>query len=136
MLPGLAMQDARKTPVTPVPQVRTLLLTDLCDSVALVEKLGDAAAAELFQQHVKDIEGRSGYVKPFAFGVGTAVVAPSALASSGASGPSCPLAKPGMPSKPKSNCWWYTVCCTCWAWITPIPATPTPEPVPAPGQQQ
>ena len=45
------MQDARKTPVTPVPQVRTLLLTDLCDSVALVEKLGDAAAAELFQQH-------------------------------------------------------------------------------------
>lgn len=45
------MQDARKTPVTPVPQVRTLLLTDLCDSVALVEKLGDAAAAELFQRH-------------------------------------------------------------------------------------
>ena len=51
VLPGQAMQDARKTPVTPVPQVRTLLLTDLCDSVALVEKLGDAAAAELFQQH-------------------------------------------------------------------------------------
>ncbi len=45
------MQDAGGTPATPAPQVRTLLLTDLCDSVALVEKLGDAAAAELFQQH-------------------------------------------------------------------------------------
>jgi len=45
------MQDAGGTPATPAPQVRTLLLTDLCDSVALVEKLGDAAAAELFQRH-------------------------------------------------------------------------------------
>ena len=30
------------------PQVRTLLLTDLCDSTQLVERLGDAPAAELF----------------------------------------------------------------------------------------
>jgi putative peptide modification system cyclase len=31
--------------------IRTLLLTDLCDSVALVERMGDAASAELFQAH-------------------------------------------------------------------------------------
>lgn len=35
----------------PAPRVHTLLLTDLCDSVALVERLGDTAAAELFQEH-------------------------------------------------------------------------------------
>jgi len=34
-----------------VPQLRTLLLTDLCDSTELVEKLGDAASAELFREH-------------------------------------------------------------------------------------
>ncbi|UKE47402.1 putative peptide modification system cyclase [Xanthomonas cerealis] len=34
-----------------VPQLRTLLLTDLCDSMALVERLGDANAAELFKLH-------------------------------------------------------------------------------------
>jgi putative peptide modification system cyclase len=34
-----------------VPQVRTLLLTDLCDSTMLVERLGDAVAAELFREH-------------------------------------------------------------------------------------
>ncbi|WP_417892851.1 putative peptide modification system cyclase [Xanthomonas theicola] len=34
-----------------VPQLRTLLLTDLCDSMALVERLGDASAAELFKLH-------------------------------------------------------------------------------------
>ena len=28
------------------PQVRTLLLTDLCDSTMLVERLGDAAAVD------------------------------------------------------------------------------------------
>lgn len=33
------------------PRLHTLLLTDLCDSVALVERLGDSAAAELFQEH-------------------------------------------------------------------------------------
>ncbi|WP_372017460.1 putative peptide modification system cyclase [Pseudoxanthomonas sp. 10H] len=33
------------------PQLRTLLLTDLCDSTALVEKLGDGVAATLFRDH-------------------------------------------------------------------------------------
>ena len=33
------------------PQLRTLLLTDLCDSTAMVEKLGDAAAATVFRDH-------------------------------------------------------------------------------------
>jgi putative peptide modification system cyclase len=33
------------------PQVRTLLLTDLCDSTLLVERLGDAPAANLFRAH-------------------------------------------------------------------------------------
>jgi putative peptide modification system cyclase len=33
------------------PQLRTLLLTDLCDSTALVQHLGDVAAAVLFRDH-------------------------------------------------------------------------------------
>ena len=33
------------------PRLRTLLLTDLCNSTALVESLGDARSAELFQAH-------------------------------------------------------------------------------------
>ncbi len=33
------------------PQVRTLLLTDLCDSTGLVERLGDTPAKELFRAH-------------------------------------------------------------------------------------
>ena len=33
------------------PQLRTLLLTDLCDSTAIVERLGDVAAATLFREH-------------------------------------------------------------------------------------
>ena len=37
----------------PVPQLRALLFTDLCDSTELVERIGDAAAASLFQQHDK-----------------------------------------------------------------------------------
>ena len=36
---------------TQAPQMRALLFTDLCDSLILVERIGDAAAAELFQQH-------------------------------------------------------------------------------------
>lgn len=36
---------------TQAPQLRALLFTDLCDSVVLVERIGDTAAAELFQQH-------------------------------------------------------------------------------------
>ena len=34
-----------------VPQMRTVLMTDLADSTALVEQLGDATAAELFRAH-------------------------------------------------------------------------------------
>jgi putative peptide modification system cyclase len=33
------------------PQLRTLLLTDLCDSTGLVERLGDSTAASLFRDH-------------------------------------------------------------------------------------
>ncbi len=44
------MNDVRP-PQPEVPQLRTLLLTDLCDSMALVERLGDANAAELFKLH-------------------------------------------------------------------------------------
>ena len=31
------------------PQLRALLFTDLCDSLQLVERIGDVAAASLFQ---------------------------------------------------------------------------------------
>jgi putative peptide modification system cyclase len=44
-----------------IPQVRTLLLTDLVDSTQLVEKLGDGAAADLFRAHdriVLDLQQR------------------------------------------------------------------------------
>lgn len=34
-----------------VPQLRTILLTDLVESTALVERIGDGAAAELFRAH-------------------------------------------------------------------------------------
>lgn len=43
------------------PQVRTLLLTDLVESTALVERLGDTAAADLFRAHdriVLDLQQR------------------------------------------------------------------------------
>ena len=33
------------------PQLRTLLLTDLVESTALVERLGDTPASELFREH-------------------------------------------------------------------------------------
>ena len=36
---------------TQAPQLRALLFTDQCDSLILVERIGDAAAAELFQHH-------------------------------------------------------------------------------------
>ena len=39
------------------PQLRTLLLTDLVDSTALVERLGDTAAAELFRAHDRLVLG-------------------------------------------------------------------------------
>ncbi|MCR6685955.1 putative peptide modification system cyclase [Pseudoxanthomonas sp.] len=38
-------------PAVDAPQLRTLLLTDLCDSTGLVEKLGDAGAAAFFREH-------------------------------------------------------------------------------------
>lgn len=44
------MNDSHQ-PSTDVPQVQTLLLTDLCDSTGLVERIGDKAAAELFRAH-------------------------------------------------------------------------------------
>jgi len=43
--------DGVPQPLADAPQLRTLLLTDLCDSTELVERLGDAAAAELFRDH-------------------------------------------------------------------------------------
>lgn len=44
------MNDAHQ-PQLEAPRLRTLLLTDLCDSTELVEKLGDSLAAELFREH-------------------------------------------------------------------------------------
>ncbi|HBK46976.1 MAG TPA: putative peptide modification system cyclase [Xanthomonadaceae bacterium] len=44
------MNDAHQ-PKLDAPQLRTLLLTDLCDSMTLVEQLGDSATAELFREH-------------------------------------------------------------------------------------
>ena len=38
-------------PSTQLPLLKALLFTDLCDSLGLVERLGDSMAAELFQQH-------------------------------------------------------------------------------------
>lgn len=38
-------------PTVDAPQLRTLLLTDLCDSTAVVERLGDAGAAAFFRAH-------------------------------------------------------------------------------------
>ena len=46
-----ARRDGEEAAGAPAPRVHTLLMTDLCDSVALVERLGDTAAAELFQEH-------------------------------------------------------------------------------------
>ncbi len=38
-------------------RLRALLFTDLCDSLQLVERIGDVAAAELFQQHDRLVLG-------------------------------------------------------------------------------
>ncbi len=51
MLPEPAAGNRDGAQAASTPRLRSLLLTDLCDSVALVEKLGDTAAAELFRQH-------------------------------------------------------------------------------------
>ncbi|MEJ7745928.1 MAG: putative peptide modification system cyclase [Luteimonas sp.] len=45
------MNDSAARHESAVPQLRTLLLTDLCDSTAMVERLGDGAAADLFREH-------------------------------------------------------------------------------------
>src|SRR5690606_7089353 len=38
-------------PGSDAPQLRTILMNDLCDSTAVVERLGDIAAASLFREH-------------------------------------------------------------------------------------
>ncbi|WP_102947170.1 putative peptide modification system cyclase [Stenotrophomonas sp. VV52] len=43
--------DGDSAPSTQPPLLKALLFTDLCDSLGLVERLGDSLAAELFQQH-------------------------------------------------------------------------------------
>ena len=45
------MSDASQRVPVDLPQLRTLLLTDLCDSTGLVERLGDVSAAALFREH-------------------------------------------------------------------------------------
>lgn len=45
------MNEAAQRTIADGPQLRTLLLTDLCDSTAMVERIGDVAAAELFREH-------------------------------------------------------------------------------------
>src|SRR5688572_12363144 len=45
------MNEAAQRTLADGPQLRTLLLTDLGDSTALVERNGDVAAAELFREH-------------------------------------------------------------------------------------
>ena len=57
-LPGQRVDNDPGAPgAAETPQVRTLLLTDLCDSTQLVERLGDAAAAELFREHDRLVLG-------------------------------------------------------------------------------
>lgn len=45
------MNEAAQRTIADGPQLRTLLLTDLCDSTAMVERIGDVAAADLFREH-------------------------------------------------------------------------------------
>lgn len=49
--PGASAGAAAPPPRDDAPQLRTLLLTDLCDSTMLVERLGDTPAAALFRAH-------------------------------------------------------------------------------------
>ncbi|MDW7601948.1 putative peptide modification system cyclase, partial [Stenotrophomonas maltophilia] len=46
-----AMNGDNGTSAPHSPQLRALLFTDLCDSLQLVERIGDVAAANLFQEH-------------------------------------------------------------------------------------
>ena len=43
--------DAAASRSAPTPLLRTLVLCDLVDSTALVERLGDLQAAEIFRRH-------------------------------------------------------------------------------------
>ncbi|WP_233264087.1 putative peptide modification system cyclase [Lysobacter panacisoli] len=55
------MNEMTQRPSIDAPQLRTLLLTDLCDSTTLVERIGDVAAATLFRDHdrlVLDLQQR------------------------------------------------------------------------------
>lgn len=55
------MNQMTHRPSLEAPQLRTLLLTDLCDSTTLVERIGDVAAATLFRDHdrlVLDLQQR------------------------------------------------------------------------------
>ncbi len=55
------MNEMTHRPSIDSPQLRTLLLTDLCDSTALVERIGDVATATLFRDHdrlVLDLQQR------------------------------------------------------------------------------
>ena len=55
------MNQMSHRPSLEAPQLRTLLLTDLCDSTSLVERIGDVEAATLFRDHdrlVLDLQQR------------------------------------------------------------------------------
>lgn len=55
------MNEMTHRPSIEPPQLRTLMLTDLCDSTSLVERIGDVAAATLFRDHdrlVLDLQQR------------------------------------------------------------------------------
>jgi putative peptide modification system cyclase len=55
------MNEMTHRPSIDAPQLRTLLLTDLCDSTTLVERIGDVQAATLFRDHdrlVLDLQQR------------------------------------------------------------------------------
>ncbi|HEY0504494.1 MAG TPA: putative peptide modification system cyclase [Lysobacter sp.] len=55
------MNQMTHRPSIEAPQLRTLLLTDLCDSTSLVERIGDVEAATLFRDHdrlVLDLQQR------------------------------------------------------------------------------
>ena len=48
-LPRREIEATNQAPDAPL--LRTLLLTDICDSTEFVEKIGDVATGQLFRQH-------------------------------------------------------------------------------------
>jgi class 3 adenylate cyclase len=50
-LPEATATASANAPMRGTPRVRTLLVCDLANSTALVERLGDGAAADLFRKH-------------------------------------------------------------------------------------